>query len=56
MVDIPVVPVGVVVTEEVQKAQPHYDFEIAKICTWLKKHGYTMHVTLSGDVTLRKKP
>lgn len=42
-------------TEEVQKAQPHYDFEIAKI-TWLKKHGYTMHVTLSGDVTLRKKP
>jgi hypothetical protein len=35
--------------------QPYYDFEIAKICVWLKKHGYTMHVKLNGDVELRKK-
>lgn len=37
-------------------AQPYYDFEIAKICVWLKANGYTMHVTISGNVTLRKKP
>lgn len=34
--------------------QPYYDFEIAKICAWLKANGYTMHVTLKGEVTLRK--
>ncbi len=39
----------------IQLPQPYYDFEIAKICVWLKKHGYTMHVTLRGDVTLRRK-
>lgn len=38
-----------------EQPQPYYDFEIAKICAWLKAHGYTMHVTLSGTVTLRKK-
>lgn len=37
------------------RPQPHSDFEIAKICAWLKLNGYTMHVTLRGDVTLRKK-
>jgi hypothetical protein len=36
--------------------QPWYDFELAKICAWLKKHGYTMHVDLAGNVELRKKP
>lgn len=36
--------------------QPYYDIEIAKICEWLKKHGYTMHVSLSGVVVLKKKP
>jgi hypothetical protein len=36
--------------------QPYYDFEIAKIIEWLRKHGYTMHVKLSGEVELRKKP
>lgn len=35
--------------------QPYYDFEIAKICEWLKKHNMTMHVTLSGKVTLKDK-
>lgn len=39
-----------------QKPQPYYDFEIAKICAWLKQHGYEMHVTLAGAVTLQKKP
>jgi hypothetical protein len=38
-----------------QRPQPYYDFEIAKICAWLIEHGYTMHVTLKGAVTLRKK-
>lgn len=36
-------------------SQPYYDFAIAKICAWLKQHGFTMHVTLKGDFTLRKK-
>ncbi len=35
--------------------QPYYDFEIAKICAWLKANGYTMHVTLAGNVTLKRK-
>jgi hypothetical protein len=38
-----------------QRPQPHYDFEIAKICEWLKKHKLTMHVTLKGEVTFKKK-
>lgn len=36
-------------------AQPYYDVEIAKICSWLRANRYTMHVTLQGAVTLRKK-
>ena len=39
-----------------QRPQPYYDFEIAKICAWLKRHGYRMHVTLAGNVTLVKRP
>jgi hypothetical protein len=35
--------------------QPYYDFEIAKICVWLKQHGLTMHVTLRGDVAFKRK-
>lgn len=35
--------------------QPYYDFEIAKICKWLRMNGLTMHVTLRGDVTFRDK-
>lgn len=38
-----------------QKPQPYYDFEIAKICAWLKENGLTGHVTLSGKVTLKPK-
>jgi len=38
------------------KPQPQLDIELAKVCAWLKANGYTMHVTLSGGVTLRKKP
>jgi hypothetical protein len=37
------------------RKQPYYDFEIAKICAWLKAHGYTGHVTLKGEVTIRDK-
>ena len=35
--------------------QPYYDIELGKICRWLKEHGLTMHVTLSGEVTFRDK-
>ena len=35
--------------------QPYYDIEIGKICVWLKENGYTMHVTLKGDIEFRKK-
>jgi hypothetical protein len=38
-----------------QKPQPYYDFEIAKICKWLKKNGYIARVSLSGNLTLEKK-
>lgn len=38
-----------------QRPQPYYDFEIAKICAWLIKHGYTCHVTLKGELWLEKK-
>jgi len=38
-----------------QIPQPYYDFAIAEICAWLIEHGYTMHVTLKGNIRLRKK-
>ena len=38
------------------RPQLQTDFELAKVCAWLKANGYTMHVTLNGNVTLRKKP
>lgn len=28
---------------------------MAKVCAWLKEHGYTAHVTLKGSITLKKK-
>jgi hypothetical protein len=37
------------------RPQPYYDFEIAKICTWLKARGLTMHVTLDCKITFRDK-
>jgi hypothetical protein len=37
-------------------AQPYYDFELAKICAWLKKRGLSMHVTLGGEVTFKELP
>jgi hypothetical protein len=41
--------------EKDSKPQPYYDFELAKICEWLKKNGYTMHVSIKGEVVLIKK-
>lgn len=35
--------------------QPANDEAIAAICRWLKERGLTMHVSLLGGVTLRKK-
>jgi hypothetical protein len=34
---------------------PIDDFEIAKISAWCRKHGYTCHVSLRGQLELRKK-
>lgn len=34
---------------------PYYDSEIARICEWLRKNRYTMHVKLNGSIELRKK-
>ena len=31
------------------------DFEIAEISAWCRKHGYTCHVSLRGQLELRKK-
>jgi hypothetical protein len=38
-----------------QQPQPTSDFEIAKISAWCRKHGYTCHVSLRGQLELRKK-
>ncbi len=35
--------------------RPQDDVKIAAISKWLQENGYTMHVTLKGNVTLRKK-
>jgi hypothetical protein len=31
------------------------DFEIAEISAWCRKHGYTCHVSLRGQLELREK-
>lgn len=36
--------------------QPYYDFEIAKICQWLKKHKYKCFVSINGQVSLERRP
>ena len=38
-----------------KQLQPTYDFEIAKISAWCRKHGYTCHISLRGELELRKK-
>jgi hypothetical protein len=35
--------------------QPHYDFELAKVCEWLKKNNLRAHVKLSGAVYVEDK-
>jgi hypothetical protein len=35
---------------------PQHDEAIAAICRWLKERELTMHVSLLGCVTFRKKP
>ena len=39
-----------------QRPQPYYDFEIAKICAWLKQHGYTCHVSFKGGIRIDLRP
>jgi hypothetical protein len=38
-----------------KQPQPTYDFEIAKISAWCRKHGYTCRVSFRGQLELRKK-
>lgn len=33
----------------------HLDEQLAAICAWLKANGRTMHVSIRGDVELRRK-
>lgn len=37
------------------RRQPYYDFEFAKISAWLKTYEYRCHVSLKGEVVLKKK-
>jgi len=41
--------------DQIEQPQPTSDFEIAKISAWCRKHGYTCHVSLRGQLELRKK-
>jgi hypothetical protein len=41
--------------DQIEQLQPTSDFEIAKISAWCRKHGYTCHVSLRGQLELRKK-
>ena len=41
--------------DQIEQPQPTSDFEIAKMSAWCRKHGYTCHVSLRGQLELRKK-
>ena len=41
--------------DQIEQPQPTSDFEIAKISAWCRKHGYTCHVSLRGQLELRTK-
>jgi hypothetical protein len=41
--------------DQIEQPQTTSDFEIAKISAWCRKHGYTCHVSLRGQLELRKK-
>ena len=41
--------------DQIEQPQPTSNFEIAKISAWCRKHGYTCHVSLRGQLELRKK-
>jgi hypothetical protein len=41
--------------DQIEQPQPTSDFEIAKISAWCRKHGYTCHVSLRGQLELREK-
>jgi len=41
--------------DQIEQPQPASDFEIAKISAWCRKHGYTCHISLRGQLELRKK-
>ena len=41
--------------DQIEQLQPTSDFDIAKISAWCRKHGYTCHISLRGQLELRKK-
>ena len=41
--------------DQIEQPQPTSDFEIAKISVWCRKHGYTCHVALRGQLEMRTK-
>ena len=41
--------------DQIEQPQPTSDFEIAEISAWCRKHGYTCHVSLRGQLEFRKK-
>jgi hypothetical protein len=47
--------INVMTCDQMEQLQPTSDFDIAKISAWCRKHGYTCHVSLRGEVKLRKK-
>jgi hypothetical protein len=47
--------INVMTCDQMEQLQPTSDFDIAKISAWCRKHGYACHVSLRGEVKLRKK-
>jgi hypothetical protein len=47
--------INIMTCDQMEQLQPTSDFDIAKISAWCRKHGYTCHVSLRGEVKLRKK-
>src|SRR5215471_14339986 len=39
--------------DQIEQPQPTSDFEIAQISAWCRKHGYTCHLSLRGQLEFR---
>ena len=47
--------INMMTCDHMEQPQPTSDFDIAKISAWCRKYAYTCHVSLRGEVELRKK-